>query len=231
MTAENGAIIGSLVMLELLLSIDNAIVLSIIALRLPEPAQRRQALTLGAGLSFVMRALALLVASWVVHLWFLSAAGAAYLIYLSASHFLAIGRTKSLAESRANMRDVVLALAISDTVFALDSVLIAVALTDNLWIIYIGVALGIIAVRCMSVAMLRLGQFPELDHAAYALVAWAGVRLGLESAQACGKLQFGVDWPVTLPEGVFWGGMVAIATVGAAFALRSRIVLSQSARR
>ena len=74
-------IIGNLILIESLLSIDNAAVLATMVLDLPEN-QRQKALKYGILGAYVFRGLALLFASVLIKIWWLKPIGGLYLIYL-----------------------------------------------------------------------------------------------------------------------------------------------------
>ncbi|MBI4223450.1 MAG: hypothetical protein HY609_00815, partial [Deltaproteobacteria bacterium] len=76
--------VGTLVVLEGLLSADNALVLAILVKHLPGE-QRKKALRYGIVGALVFRLFCILVATWLIHAWYFKAAGAAYLIYISLS--------------------------------------------------------------------------------------------------------------------------------------------------
>lgn len=71
-----------LVFLEGLLAADNAIVMAVMVKHLP-PEQRKKALFYGLLGAFVFRFLALFLISIIANFWFIQAAGAVYLIYMS----------------------------------------------------------------------------------------------------------------------------------------------------
>lgn len=233
MRIEDLAIVGTLVLLEALLSVDNALVLALIAKRLPDKAAQSKALTVGVGLSFGLRVVGLLLASFVIKFWSLRAAGALYLLFLCVSHFVhhaRHGRPASATESSPTHRQtfgkIVLALALTDAAFAVDSILVAVALTEKLWVIYLGVALGILALRFVAGAFLKiLERYPALDHAAYVLVGWAGLRLGMEALEAFGAAVLGAHWAVTMPDWLFWVGMGLTVVCGGLYARRHPVAV------
>jgi YkoY family integral membrane protein len=256
LTIQDVASVGTLVLLEGLLSADNALVLALIARRLPDKAQRSKALTLGIGLSFAFRAIGLLLASFIIKFWYLRALGAGYLLYLAISHFISAARgknhhepeepsTEEMADALAPDADasdletvaaaktadikaekkafskVVVALALTDLAFAIDSILVAVALTDRLWVIYTGVAIGIIALRLVADAFMKLlEKYPALDHTAYALVAWAGIKLGIEAIDSFGKTVMQQEWHLEMHKSTFWFGMAIITAIGTFIAVR-----------
>jgi YkoY family integral membrane protein len=80
-------IIGLLIVLEGVLSIDNALVLGLLAKRLPKHQQPR-ALTYGLVGAFVFRLLAIGLATYLLRWWFVKLAGGGYLVYVAVKHFL-----------------------------------------------------------------------------------------------------------------------------------------------
>ena len=236
-TGQDIASILTLALLEGLLSADNAIVLAIIARRLPEPAAQSRALTLGVALSFGLRVIALAFAAAVIHLWYLRAAGSLYLLYLTVTHFVHTHRHRgdaaaspntegesvteaSVSRSRLFLKTV-LAMTFTDVAFAVDSILVAVAITKRVYVIYVGVALGIIGLRVLSGTFLRLlERYPTLEHMAFALVGWAGIKLGIEAFDAYVHSVLHRQPAFVLPESAFWIGTGIIIAVGVWFAVR-----------
>lgn len=80
------SIIGTLIVLKGLLSADNALVMAIMVMPLPKFQQKR-ALWYGIAGAFVFRFIMLAFAIWIIRLWYLRGAGAAYLAYLAIKHF------------------------------------------------------------------------------------------------------------------------------------------------
>ena len=83
--AADIAIVLLLVLLEGVLSIDNALVLGLLAKRLP-PESRKRALTYGLVGAFVFRILAICTASLLLRWTFVKFLGGAYLVYIAAKH-------------------------------------------------------------------------------------------------------------------------------------------------
>src|ERR1044071_6536676 len=78
--------IGLLVLLEGLLSADNAMVLAVLVLGLPK-AQQREALQYGIVGAFAFRIVAILLAVYLIQMQFVMLIGAAYLLWLPFNHF------------------------------------------------------------------------------------------------------------------------------------------------
>src|SRR5438477_2634616 len=80
-------IVALLVVLEGVLSIDNALVLGLLAKRVPKRLQGR-ALTYGLVGALIFRMAAIGAASWLLQWTFAKFLGGAYLIYVSVKHFI-----------------------------------------------------------------------------------------------------------------------------------------------
>lgn len=84
--AHDLAVIGLLVVLEGVLSIDNALVLGVLAKRLPKH-QQSKALTYGLIGAFVFRLIAVATAAYLIQIRIVQLLGGLYLIYISVKHF------------------------------------------------------------------------------------------------------------------------------------------------
>jgi len=210
------SVIGTLIVLEGLLSADNALVLAVLVKHLPKNKQKK-ALLYGIGGAFVFRFIMLVTAAWFIHLWYLCAAGALYLAYIAAKHFLHQATPAQRAKPRngPGFWRTVMTVELTDVAFAVDSVVVAVALSKELWLIYTGGVLGIVAMRFAAGGFLALlERYPGLEHMAYSLVGWIAVKLGV---QAYGM--YVGDESIHLSKWVFWTGMAVIAAGGVLLAI------------
>ncbi|QLK85665.1 TerC family protein [Staphylococcus sp. 17KM0847] len=80
-----GWVVIVLVFLEGLLAADNAIVMAVMVRHLP-PKQRKKALFYGLLGAFIFRFIALFLISILANFWWIQAAGAAYLLFMSAKN-------------------------------------------------------------------------------------------------------------------------------------------------
>lgn len=78
-------VVGMLILLEGILSIDNALVLGLLAKRLP-PHQRARALSYGLIGAFVFRVLAILLAGFLLQWTMAKLIGGAYLVFIAVKH-------------------------------------------------------------------------------------------------------------------------------------------------
>ena len=216
-------IIIQVIFLEGILSIDNAAVLGAMVSILPQKeivpwpdplkflgppvhrilgGQRTAALKVGLLGAYLGRGLMLVVANFVIHNPFLKILGAAYLIKLA---FENLGEPEPGEENQTRTKrvegkgfwSVVLAVELADLAFSLDNVVAVVALSDNLYIVMFGVAIGIITMRfAAGIFTLMILKEPILKPAAYLVVFNIGTELlldefaGIEFSSA---LKFGVS--------------------------------------
>jgi YkoY family integral membrane protein len=185
--------IALLVMLEGLLSADNAMVLAVLVLGLPKYKQK-QALRYGILGAFGFRAAATLLASSLIRLGWVKLVGAAYLLYLTLHHFLQQGgaetrRTPPTAAAKFGLSAfwfTVVKVELTDIVFAIDSILVAVAMSPKIWVILTGGILGIIMMR------LVIGQLLAIVDGAFVIIAWVAVKLLIEYLHAESYISFEV---------------------------------------
>ena len=81
------ALLPVLVLLELILSADNAVALAAIARSSRQPEQERLALNLGIGIALLLRIALIVVAQWVLQNTWVQLLAAAYLVWLVVDHF------------------------------------------------------------------------------------------------------------------------------------------------
>ncbi len=199
-----GIIILNLILIESLLSIDNAAVLATMVMDLP-PAQRSKALRIGIIFAYIFRGLALLFASILIKITWLKLIGAIYLIYMSFSFFFS---KKDEENHDVNINDnrlfrylkpilgafwsTVVMVELMDLVFSIDNVFAAVVYAkDNIYLIWIGVFIGIITMRLVAVLFVKLMEkFPLLHQAAFVVIGLLGIKLFLSFC--CGALN--IEW-------------------------------------
>jgi YkoY family integral membrane protein len=193
--------IGLLVLLEGLLSADNALVLAILVLGLPR-RQQRKALRYGIVGAFVFRILATLLAIHLIAFGWVKLVGAAYLLYLSWKHFFGEAGTeerRSIRPARPFMGlspfwSTVVKVELTDIVFAIDSILVAVAMSNKTWVIISGGILGIITMRLVIGQLLTLvRRYPALVDAAFIIIAWVGIKLLVEYLHTVGYIHFAIN--------------------------------------
>jgi YkoY family integral membrane protein len=214
--------IGLLVLLEALLSADNALVLAILVLGLPKRHQRK-ALRYGILGAFAFRIAAVLLAIRLIQFGFVKLIGAAYLLYLSYGHFFSHATVEERREIKrarpwlglSAFWATVVKVELTDVVFAVDSILVAVAMSPRTWVVITGGLLGIAAMRFVIGQLLVLvRRYPALVDGAFIIIAWVGVKLVLEFLRAAGYVEFEVN------KWLSFGLIVVIFLVSYAYARR-----------
>ncbi len=192
--------IALLVALEGLLSADNAMVLAVLVLGLPKQ-QQKKALKYGIVGAFIFRTIAILLAVYLIQLGWVKLVGAVYLLYLVYRHFRggAEGgdrRTPPAATGWFGLSpfwSTVAKVELTDIVFAIDSILVAVAMSPKTWVILTGGILGIVMMRLVIGQLLALVErYPPLVDGAFVIIAWVGFKLLIEYLHHEGHVDFQV---------------------------------------
>jgi len=172
-------IILNIVLLEVILSIDNAAVLATMVKSLPKP-QQKKALTYGIIGAYLFRGLALLFASILLSITWLKLIGGAYLIYLAIKSIRGKEETTEVGTTQSNFWKMVISIEIMDLVFSIDNVLAAVSFTDSIKIIMFGVFIGIIAIRFATTTFIGLiNNNPIIEKVAYWVIGALGIKFVL----------------------------------------------------
>ncbi|MDD4601899.1 hypothetical protein SDC9_04003 [bioreactor metagenome] len=175
----NWVLVGTLVMLEGLLSADNALVLAVMVKHLP-PSQQRKALFYGIIGAYFFRFLAIGIGTFLIKIWWIKIIGALYLLWIVVQHFTPHGHAQGAPNRQKKMGfwRTVLAVEIMDIAFSIDSVLAAFGVSEQVWVLYLGGIFGVMMMR--GVAQVFLGlieRYPELETTAYLLIVIIGLKM------------------------------------------------------
>ncbi|WEV56508.1 TerC family protein [Ligilactobacillus acidipiscis] len=186
-SGQDWMIILSLILIECLLSVDNAIVLAAQTQKLPTKKEQEKSLFYGIWGAYIFRFLLIGLGSYLINFWEIKVIGAAYLMYLSVKHFW--GRAHPHKEHLSKKKrkpvlplfwSVVISIEAMDVVFSIDSILASLAISPNPVIVLIGGLVGILAMRGVAEIIMRLLEIvPELEVVAYGLIALIAVKLFL----------------------------------------------------
>lgn len=187
----------TLTALEIVLGVDNIIFLSIIVSKIP-PYQQSSARTIGLGAAMLMRILLLLSLTWVMrlteplfHLFDRSFSGKDLILILGGLFLMAkssIEIHEKLEEARSGGPNiqikttafwgVIVQIMLLDIIFSLDSVITAVGMAQEIWIM---IAAIVIAVGIMMFAAGPIGNFvdqnPTIKVLALSFLILVGVAL------------------------------------------------------
>ena len=216
------ATIGVLVVLEGLLSADNALVLAMMILGLPRRDQKK-ALRYGLVGAFAFRIAATLLATYLIRIEWVKLLGGAYLLYLCFEHFFhstnAEERTKPKPAQPwmglSALWGTVVKVELVNIAFSVDSILVAVAMSKKTWVVLAGGLLGIVAIRVVIGQLLSIvRKYPAIVDGAFIIIAWVGVKLLLEYLRAAGYIHLEINKWLSISV------IVAIFLVSYAYARR-----------
>ena len=165
-------------------------------------SQQRQALRYGIIGAFGFRILATLMAVQLIAFGWVKLIGASYLLYLSFHHFFGHGDPQERTGIKAATPmfglsafwATVVKVELTDIVFAIDSILVAVAMSTKKWVIISGGLLGIATMRLVIGKLLTVvRRYPALVDGAFIIIAWVGIKLLLEYLNVEGFIDFHVN--------------------------------------
>ncbi len=194
------SVVLSLVLIEGLLSVDNALGIAAMAAHLPKH-QQKPALRWGLIGAYTFRGIALVLVAWLMHNAWVKWFGAVYLVYLACEHLQlhpkAEGGDEGAKVARAAGKSFIATIAsieLMDLSLSLDNVVAAVSMVNNeqripeelhIWVVCLGVFIGIAALRfvagwCISV----IEKHPILSYTAFLLVGFVGFAFCVEMGLA-----------------------------------------------
>jgi YkoY family integral membrane protein len=184
-----------ILLLEIILSFDNAAVLATMVKDLPK-AQQSKALKYGIIGAYVFRGIALVLVESILEIWWLKPIGGVYLLYMCIKHFSAKTIQEEIDETVSETKhnflfrytvgvlgvfwSTVLAVEFMDIVFSIDNIFAVVGYSKNLVLICIGVFIGILAMRYVAKYFVKLmDRYPFLENSAFLVIGILGVKLCL----------------------------------------------------
>ncbi len=244
-------IVFQLIFLEGILSIDNAAVIGALVTPLPNDQevpwpgalkklgailhpllgyQRMAALRVGLLGAYAGRGAMLFLTSFLIHNSWIKLIGAVYLIHLAFDN---LEDMTGEADEDGNITPIkvrsfwstVLTVEIMDLIFSIDNVVAAVSLSDKVWVVMLGVGIGILTMRyAAGVFSYAVEHEPILKQAAYILVFNIGVELILDQV-------WHIEFPDLLRFGISMGTIaLALAYSHIPFLQKFRFVLTWLAK-
>ena len=179
-----------LIILEILLSADNAIALASLTKSLKNSEDRTRALNIGITISLILRIFLILLSAFLLKYLIIRILAGLYLIYLFFSNVFFKSKNYSDEEikkdysnfNKINFIKVVALLSVTDLAFSIDSITTAVAISDQYILVVTGAVIGVIALRFTSEIFLRLIEyFTRLEMAGYVAILIIGSKLILNT--------------------------------------------------
>ncbi len=194
------SVVMSLVLIEGLLSVDNALGIAAMAAHLPKH-QQKPALRWGLLGAYTFRGLALVLVAWLMHNEWVKWFGAVYLVYLACEHLQLHPKAeggdeghKAAKAAGKSFMATIASIELMDLSLSLDNVVAAVSMVNNeqripeelhIWVVCLGVFIGIAALRfvagwCIGV----IERHPILSYTAFLLVGFVGAAFCAEMGLA-----------------------------------------------
>tara|TARA_Y100000589_G_scaffold192570_1_gene182340 strand:+ start:2502 stop:3215 length:714 start_codon:yes stop_codon:yes gene_type:complete len=178
-----------LIILEILLSADNAIALASLTKSLKNSEDRTRALNIGITISLILRIFLILLSAFLLKYLLVRIFAGLYLIYLFFTNVILKVKNSSEEEiekdfnfNKIDFIKVVALLSITDLAFSIDSITTAVAISDQYILVVTGAIIGVIALRFTSEVFLRLIEyFTRLEMAGYIAILIIGSKLILNT--------------------------------------------------
>ena len=192
----------SLIVLEGLLSADNAIVLAVMVRHLP-PKEQKHALLYGLAGALIFRIIAIFLITILAQYWQIQVLGGLYLLFMAGSHikeFFDKRKNSTEEEIKAPKKQsgfwsTVIKVELTDIAFAIDSILAAVA----------------IAITLPHISETSIG----LEVAAFLIVGWVGIKLFVIAAAHEKLALIPADFPhSTLWTVIFWAVLLGLLVWG-----------------
>ncbi|MDI4644721.1 TerC family protein [Cohnella hashimotonis] len=190
-------IIATLVVLEGLLSADNALVLAVMVRHLPKD-QQRKALFYGIIGAYIFRFVAIGVGTYLVQITWIKVAGGLYLLWIALSNLFSLefrmiriggiplipiigiksGEEEEVENKGLGFWRTVFAVELMDIAFSIDSVLAAFGVSEQVWVLFLGGIIGVLMMRGVAQVFLKLiEKIPELEKTAFILIVIIGLKM------------------------------------------------------
>ena len=173
MQATFWAALGNIILVNIVLSGDNAVVIALAARQLP-PKQQKQAILFGSGAAIVMRILLTIFAVKLLTLPWLKIVGAVLLVYIGVQLLIDGGDDEGHVKEHTGMAGAIKTILVADLVMSLDNVLgVAAAAKGNITLLVLGLAISIPLIIFGSTLMLKLMErFPIIITLGAALLGY-----------------------------------------------------------
>jgi YjbE family integral membrane protein len=165
--------LGQIIVVNIVLSGDNAVVIALAARSLP-PHQQNKAVAWGSGAAVVMRIVLTVVAVEMLKLPYLKLVGCVLLLWIAVQLLLPEEDGGDDMESSSNLMSAIKTILIADLVMSLDNVIaVAAAAKGSMVLLILGLAISIPLVIFGSTLLLKLmDRFPVIVTIGAGLLGW-----------------------------------------------------------
>jgi len=172
-----------IVVIDVALAGDNAVVIAMAARTLPRP-QRYKAIVFGAGAAIVMRVTITVVVTYMLKIPFLSAIGGAVVLWIAGKLLVDEGEAEGPAHQARGFWHAIWIIAVADFVMSTDNMLAVAGASGGAWErILFGLGLSIpIIMFCSGVIAGLMDRFPILADLGAGILGWTGGDMIVEDA-------------------------------------------------
>ncbi|WP_110483145.1 DUF475 domain-containing protein [Candidatus Karelsulcia muelleri] len=174
------SILINIVLIEALLSIDNATILTTLVKNINKK-DIKKALNYGLFGAYFFRIISLIFAAVIINMWWLKLIGGLYLIYLGINHFL-----KTQKEEKnffkinffSKIWGTILYVELIDFIFSIDNIFAGISYSNNPLLIFLGVFISLFLLRISTVKLLKLTEkYSSLEDSAFFIIILLGLKL------------------------------------------------------
>jgi YjbE family integral membrane protein len=199
--------LGQIILINIVLSGDNAVVIALAARSLP-PQQQKQAILWGSGAAVVMRIILTIVAVELLRLPFLKIVGGLLLLWIAVQLMLPEEEGEGGARAGIGLWAAMRTILIADLVMSLDNVIaVAAAAKGSLTLLILGLAISIPLVIFGSTLLLKvMERYPIIITIGAALLGWVAGEMFVTDPLVKG-------WVDTAAAALHWAGPAAGAVL------------------
>ncbi len=196
-SGQDWMMILTLILMECLLSVDNAVVLAAQTQVLPTKDEQRKSLVYGLWGAYLFRFIVIGIGTYLINFWEIKLLGGLYLLYLVYKYFYDVRHPELIAKKEEAKKEnhkkknskkrkhhlslfwrTVISIESMDIVFSIDSVLAALAMSNNPVVVLVGEMIGILCMRGVAEIIIKLMEIiPELQTMAYVLISIIAIKL------------------------------------------------------
>jgi len=186
-------VVLNIVLLEAILSIDNAAVLATMVIELPKH-QQKKALQYGIFGAYIFRILAFFFASYLMQIWWLKFLGGVYLFILFLNWFkqkvIQENNEENRIEKKSNLIyrnmtqylgvfvSTIIMVEFMDLAFSIDNIFALSAYSSNLLLLFLGSFIGILFIRFATRGFITLIESkPKMEIGAYIIILLLSMKL------------------------------------------------------
>jgi YkoY family integral membrane protein len=170
----------SVALIEVMLSIDNALVNASLAKKLPHHLQKK-ALYAGIAFGALFKIIGLLLVTFIITNPLIKILSALYLFWLAYEHLFAKPKEGWELKKRNAPHFIIIQLAIANLVFSIDNIIGVIGISSHIFYIISGVLLGMIVLLFITPFVLKLmHRFPSLEKMTYVLLVYIGATILLD---------------------------------------------------